>query len=357
MGIKVKAKTILLCLFFVFSFALFTFTAGVALAVSPPADVDYGLALDEQQGGGGLAGETIRIFNGNNIQFREDLRFASPNRLAFLFQGAYNSRLDIAGSLGYGWTHTYESSLDPSFDIEGVTYIKVIDNTGRASYFLEETAGVYKGAFKERSYVKAEAGGYIWYRLDGNRLMFSSSGLLAWTKDEKGNYLELVYSDNKLQTVTDTATGRILTFHYNGDGRLESISGPVTAAVPSGIWVTYGYDGNQNLISVTYADGSGFSYTYSDPNDIHNLTEKRDKSNHLLNTYAYDDQDRVVDNFSVLGMGVSINYASGTQVDVTDAYGTLRTYTLGDIDGRKRVAAVSGPAIAIQRQQCCQVGI
>lgn len=346
MGIKVKAKTILLCLFFVFSFAFFTFTAGVALAVSPPADVDYGLAADEQQGGGCLVGETIRIFNGNNIQFREDLRFASPNRLAFLFQAAYNSRSDILGSLGYGWIHTYESSLDPSFDIEGVTYIKVIDNTGRASYFLEETAGVYKGAFKERSYVKAEGGGYIWYRLDGSRLMFSSSGLLTWIEDEKSNRLELAYSDNKLQTVTDTATGRILTFHYNGDGRLESISGPVTAAVPSGIWITYGYDGNQNLISVTYSDGSGFSYTYSDPNNIHNLTEKRDKSNHLLNTYAYDDQDRVIDNFSVLGKGVSINYVSETQVDVTDAYAVPRTYTMGDIDGRKRVTADSGPAIA-----------
>jgi len=287
----------------------------------------------------------IRTLNGNNIQVREDLTFASPNRLGLAFKATYNSRSNILDSLGYGWTHTYGSSLDPFFEIEGVTYIKIIDSTGRAAYFLEDTPGVYKGAFKELTFVKSEEGGYVWYRLDGTRYGFSSSGRLTWIEDEKGNRLELAYSDNKLQTVTDASSSRILTFNYNGNGRLENISGPITDAVPSGIWVTYSYDTNQNLISVTYADGSGFNYAYTDPNDVHNLTEKRDKLNHLLNTWAYDDQDRVVDNFSAQGKGVSISYVSDNQVDVTDSYGTLRTYTLGDIDGRKRVIAMSGPGI------------
>jgi len=39
----------------------FIFTAGLAHAVTPPSDVDYGLATDEQQGGGGLVGETVRV--------------------------------------------------------------------------------------------------------------------------------------------------------------------------------------------------------------------------------------------------------------------------------------------------------
>ncbi|MBW2344882.1 MAG: hypothetical protein JRF53_12895, partial [Deltaproteobacteria bacterium] len=96
------------------------------------------------------------------------------------------------------------------------------------------------------------------------------------------------------------------------------------------------YDGNNNLTSVTYADGSGFNYTYTDPEDVHNLTEKRDKAGHLLNTWAYNDNDRCIDKFSVQGKGVSISYVSESQVDVTDAYGTLRSYILNSIDGRKR---------------------
>ena len=250
MGIKVKVSRIVILFVITTLSCFFTFTANVSQAASPPEDVDLGLATDDQHGGGGVVGEVIRILNGNNIQSREDLTFSSPNRLGLAFKATYNSRSNIAGSLGYGWTNTYESSLDPSFEIEGVIYIKIIDSTERATYFLEDTPGLYKGAFKELTHVKAEEGDYVWYRLNGSRLCFSSSGLLTWIEDEKGNRLELAYSDNKLQTVTDTASGRILTFHYNADGRLESISGPVTDAVTSGTWGTYGYDANQNRKSV-----------------------------------------------------------------------------------------------------------
>ncbi|MBW2342120.1 MAG: hypothetical protein JRF50_17565, partial [Deltaproteobacteria bacterium] len=121
------------------------------------------------------------------------------------------------------------------------------------------------------------------------------------------------------------------------------LSQPPTEAVPDGIWVRYGYDLNQNLISLTYADGSGFTYAYTDLNDVHNLTEKTDKLNHLLTTWSYDDQDRAISNFSAEGKGVtSIIYVSDTQVGVTDAYGTARTYSLGEVAGRKRVTALQG---------------
>lgn len=315
------------------------------IVIAPPDDVDYGLYDDEQQGGGGLVGESIRILNGNSVEVRSDLQFPSANSLGLSFQAFYNSGSDILGSLGYGWTHTYEASLDPSFEIDGNNFIKIIDTTGRVSYFLEEETGVYKGVFKELSYIKAEDGVYIWYRLDGTRYAFSASGRLTWIEDEKENRLELTHnSQGHLETVTDTASGRMLTFSYNADARLENISGPITEAVPSGIWVNYSYDTNQNLTSITYADGSGFNYTYSDPNDVHNLTEKRNKLGHLLNTWTYNEHDQAIGNFSVQGKGVSISYVSETQVDVTDAYGTFRTYTLSNIDGRKRVIAMQEAA-------------
>ena len=144
--------------------------------------------------------------------------------------------------------------------------------------------------------------------------------------------------------MADTATGRALAFNYNGNDLLENITGPVTSAVSDGIWVRYGYDGNDNLISVTYADGSGFDYGYTDPDDIHNLTEKRNKANHLLNTWTYDSEDRAINSFSVDGTGATVGYASDTQVTVTDAYGTTRTYNIGGEGSRKRVSAMSGTA-------------
>ena len=131
-----------------------------ALAVTPPDDVDYGLGYDEQQGGGGLVGQTVRILNGNALEYRTDLSFPSPNRLGLTFQVFYNSRSTRAGSLGYGWSHTYEAFLDPSVEIEEKTYLKIIDPTGRAAYF-QEGDEKYDGAFHERSHVKEEPPNYV----------------------------------------------------------------------------------------------------------------------------------------------------------------------------------------------------
>lgn len=308
-------------------------------------DTDYGFSPNNQQGGSGVVGESICILNGNSVESRLDLQFSSPNRLGLSFQAAYNSQSDTSGSSGFGWTHTYSVVLDPAYEMSGQTYLRILNQSGRAIYFTEETSGMYQGAFNEPSQVKAEFGGYVWYRLDGSKYGFSSTGRLLWLDDANGNRLALVYdAQDRLETVIDTTSNRVLTFNYNLKGLLESISGPMTAGVPSGIWVTYEYDANQNLTSVTYADGSGFGYTYADLNDVHNLTEKSDKSGHVINTWAYETQDKTAGNFSAQGKGVSVQYISDTQVEVTDAYGTVRTYTIGEINGRKRVTAMQGPA-------------
>ena len=51
------------------------------VVMASPEDIDYGFDADEQQGGEGLVGETVRILNGNVVEYRSDLGFSSPNRL------------------------------------------------------------------------------------------------------------------------------------------------------------------------------------------------------------------------------------------------------------------------------------
>jgi YD repeat-containing protein len=112
--------------------------------------------------------------------------------------------------------------------------------------------------------------------------------------------------------------------------------------------VRYAYDLDRHLTGVSYADthGSGFNYSYEDPYDRHNLTEKRDKSNHVLNQWAYDGQDRCVSNFDPRGRGVAIEYVSDTLLRATDVYGEIRSYTITPSAGRKRVRAMTGKALA-----------
>jgi RHS repeat-associated protein len=310
---------------------------------SAPENVNYGLDTNERQGGGGLAGESVRVSNGNVVEVRSDLQFPSPNRLGLGLDAVYNSRSESLGSMGYGWTHTYEASLDPAVEIEGVTTLKIIEGSGRASYFRPgPSSGQYVGVFGEHSHVRAEPGGYGWYRLDGSKYFFSSSGRLLRMQDAVGNRIDLAYdASNRLNTVSDAASGRILTLRYNGNGLLDYISGPITYAVDDGRWVAYGYDADLNLTSVTYADDSGFDYAYTDTGDVHNLTEKRDRLDHLLNSWDYDDQGRAISTFSRKGTGVSIVYAGSDQVNVTDAYGKERQYHLDHIAGRRRVIAIT----------------
>jgi RHS repeat-associated protein len=309
--------------------------------IGSPEDVDLGIDVDEQQGGGGLVGETVRVLNGNVIEFRSDLNFSSPNGLGLVLEASYNSRSQISGAMGYGWTHTYDAYLDPSFEIGSLTLLKITDSTGRAHYFIESGTGEYEGVFTEKTYVEILSGEYVWHLLDDSKYGFSSTGRLSWLDDAQGNRIALAYDgNNRLSTVTDNASGRILTFHYDSNNLIEYITGPVTTAVSDGVWVTYGYDTNQNLISVTYADGSGFDYYYIDTNGIHNLREKRNKANHLINTWGYDTSDRAISNFSRDGKGADIVYASDTQINVTDAYGKERQYILVEAAGRKRVSAI-----------------
>jgi RHS repeat-associated protein len=309
--------------------------------------VDYGFSVIDQQGGDGILGETVNILNGNVIEVRDDLRFASPNSLGLSFWAYYNSRPTRVSELGYGWTHTYSAVLETDFGTQSGDFIRIVDETGRLRYFLQGTAGEFDGFFDENSKVKLEGTNYVWYRLDGSKYGFALDGKLSWIDDEKSNRLNISYDiQDRLDMITDTASGRSLTFNYNASNLLETLTGPVTDAVSTGIWVTYGYDGNQNLTLVLYADNSGFDYEYTNFDDINNLTRKLNKAGHEINTWDYDAQDRSDYNFSRDGRGLNlITYVSDTQVDVKDAYDITRTYTIAEFDGRKRLTAMTGTAL------------
>jgi YD repeat-containing protein len=306
-------------------------------------DLDLGVAFDEQQGGGGLVAESVRLLNGNVIEARADVGVASPNSMGLSFTAAYNSRSSIDGSLGYGWSHTYSATLDDSATMFGQVYIRITGPTGRAAYFLEESPGVYKGAFKEKSSVRLEAGEYVWYRLDGSRYGFAADGKLNWIEDEKGNRLNLAYdAGGRIDTVTDAASSRVLSFSTNAEGLITAISGPVTAAVADGVWVRFAYDGNRNLTAVTYADGSGVEYSYTDTNDIHNLNEKRNKANHLIDTWGYDDDNNSVPNENPTRLIARI-LEKGFTHDTSSAVAPYEYITLLTHNAKGQLLSVDGP--------------
>ena len=290
----------------------------------------------------------ISIYNGNKRETQTDVRLATPNVNGLTFTRYYNSRLEHNNALGFGWSHQFGDVIT-YIEFSGANYLRITKANGWNVFFIDETGGKWGGAFKERTHLMAEDDGYTWHHRDGTRYHFSlpgeltlgAVGRLTWVEDVHGNRQTFVYDIvNRLQSIMDAASGRILTFHYSTDNRITHISGPVTMAVTDGIWVHYGYDTNENLTSVTYPDGSGFTYEYNDTNDPHNLTEKRDKLDHVLATWTYDVFDRAMSSTTRDGRGVTIDYLGEGLVEVTNAYGKTRTYHIEKISGIKRITEI-----------------
>ncbi len=289
--------------------------------------------------------DPINIFNGNLVESVTDIAFPSPS-VGLTFKRVYNSQSNKDSSMGYGWSHTYNYVLHSDFG-DSSQLIEIIDSTGRGIYFADnDEDGVFTGAFSENSIITKDAdNNHVWARNDGRIYKFQeTTGILLSVTDKSGNIQTLSYdTDNLLETVTDQATGRSLSFHYNQDNKIAYISGPVTPAIPDGIWVYYDYDVNGNLVWVSYADdgngspASGFEYRYEDPNDPNNMTAKLDLAGHVISTWAYDDQDRAVANVNREGKGADITYTDDTHVAVTDAYGITSTTGISEIAGRKKI--------------------
>ncbi len=313
----------------------------------------------------GIRGETcdllkldpVNIATGNSIQFERV--FSLPGVGAPLaFDLVYNSRSDVSFGTGYGWTHTFSPVLShrepilavtrDSYDAKILHYgniqihipgmggsgapisddmrLEILGADGGISEFLMGTDGRFREKASLPTYVEAVGDDWHWHRRDGSVFVFNGDGRFTKIIRDAGEVTAAYDAQGQLRTITDTATGRSLEFTHEGDF-LRSITGPGTPANPSGILAGFDYDVNGNLVSITRADGTGLDYAYTDPHDIHNLTEKRDKQGRLLASWTFNEVDCAVSNTTPDGRGGVVERLDRNTVAVTDAHGNTRTHT------------------------------
>ncbi len=297
--------------------------------------------------------DPINIFNGNLIEQETDLIFNSPFEGGLTFRRFYNSQSTEDSTIGFGWTYNDNYVLNPDFG-DSSQLIEIIDATGRGIYFDDnDQDGIFTGAFSENSKITKDVDdNYIWTGDDGTVYKFEqTTGKLLSITDKNGNIQSFTYNaNNLLETITDQASDQILTIYYTASNKIDYITGPITPAVPDGIWVSYSYDANNNLTGVQYADdgngsaASGFDYRYEDPNYPNNLTSKRDLAGTLLSTWVYNDSDQAIQNINNQGTSVTINYDNPEQVAVTDAYGITSVDHFSKIAGRKKITQTTKPS-------------
>ncbi|MFZ1983121.1 MAG: DUF6531 domain-containing protein, partial [Desulfatitalea sp.] len=294
-------------------------------------------------------GNPISVISGNKEETETDLQFNTFHEKGFKFYRTYKSRSEISSVLGFGWTHNYHVVMEQFLSASTYAY-QIKDESGRNHHYQDiDGDGTYIGIMSTKGTLVHEPDGtFTWHRSNDITYTFNQNLQFIAKTDGNGNVQSLAYdAEGLLESVTDQATGRAIGFHYNVANRIDYITGPITTAVPDGIWFRYQYDTNGNLTRVEYADSnngsdpSGFEYIYADPNAPHNLTEKRNLAGEFLSSWQYDALDRAWKNITRDGKGVTITY-NGSSVLVTDAHGVQKTYTIATVNGRRRITAVTG---------------
>lgn len=255
--------------------------------------------------------EQVRVENGNLVRI---LNLISVPTLgpALAFQLYYNSNsVDETQGFGYGWSHSWGTSLTPS-----PTEPIFRDHTGRTFTFRDDEGewnlDLSEGIFEPVTLTSLPDDEWqISYYPDGSILRFDDTGRLLNIKDTIGNGLQLSYngSGQILELEEDAvgvAVGRKILFAYDTD--------TVTITDPrNNDWVLH-LDGYGNLTSVEGPEGCVTTFTYADPED------------HLI-TGRIDPVVRDPEEMPLVDQAWSYTFDGGQLRTVTDSRGQTLEYT------------------------------
>lgn len=188
------------------------------------------------------------------------------------------------GPFGFGSTHNYDTRLTVASTGQRMTYI--LPNGGKY-YFPIQADGTFKNADSDTLYgsvavLNADSTRSLRFR-DGIMHKFDASGRLVEIDDRNGNSVNLWWQSGLLMVISDT-NGRLLSFRYDGDGRITSITDPV------GRTVHYSYNGDNFLAQVIDPNEGATTYSYDSSNRMQSITDARGIK--YLQNY-YDDFGRV----------------------------------------------------------------
>lgn len=243
---------------------------------------------------------------------------AAEGVMPLVFTRYYSGHADQYGTLGYRWSHSYDTRLviDPNGGDAGVIF-----GSGRALFFDWNSVYAYFSTTDVRVHdtlVKNGDGTYTFTTTANLTYQFTSSGVLSSITDLNGNATTFTHDGSgRLMTVTDPGS-RTLTLAYDMNGRLSTVTDPAGAVV------TYGYDANGDLTTVTDPELEVWTYAY----DQHRLVSVTDPGNHALFVNTFDDQHRVIAQTDAEGNPLTIAYVTPAKgvTSVTDRENNTARY-------------------------------
>ncbi|MFH1232104.1 MAG: DUF6531 domain-containing protein [Planctomycetota bacterium] len=247
------------------------------------------------------------IFLNNGEFFQKTTDLTIPGRgFPFQFNREYRAWSLYNGPLGVGWDFNYNAGLERTGD--SVEYYDIL---GKPKKYPASDLGFISSPDKYNNFSYDEINNqYTMTETDGTIRLFTVNPLnensyaLKSITDRNNNTMTFNYGDNPnkagdqyvLLTITDTL-GSVVTFTWNADNRISYFEDWI------GRRVSFTYDGQGDLISVThpatteYPNGNTTQYTYSSGDDFfwmnHNMLTITDPNNNTYLTNVYDDWDRV----------------------------------------------------------------
>ena len=195
--------------------------------------------------------------------------------------------------------------------------------------------------------VSLVASGTDWIYTDTNDTQetYNSSGQLTTITYRSGTTETLEYNLTAAQGGDDDSStldrvtgpfGHSITLTYDATGLLD------TATSPDGV-IQYGYDGNNNLTSVTYPDATIRQYHYEDASLPNHLTGITDENTDRFATWAYDTAGRAILSEHAGGKEqVQLAYNADDTTTLTLGNGAVRTYTYSTVQGMRKLSMLTG---------------
>ena len=234
-------------------------------------------------------------YGSGSISHTQELFSTKGGQLPLTLSIAYHSTPFSPGSIGNGWSHNYEQSLE-ILDNDAV----IFREGGMAREYRLDKENRYLAPRDDHSALtKNPDGGYVQTEKEGLTRSFTSSGQLATMIDRNGNSQNFSYKNGKVATVNDPA-GRAATFRYDPAGKLNAITDPLG----NNYLFTYS---NGLLSRLTAPDGGSWNYLYG-ANGL--LTTKSDP-NGYSSTYNYDEHNRAIIATDPQGRLRTVDYSAG----------------------------------------------
>ncbi len=300
-------------------------------------------------------GDPVNLCTGNYIAESVDIRIGGI--MPIEFKRYYNSMSSYKKSLGTGWSHSYEISLEKTSD----TQIMIHYGDGKHEAFESEDHKYYKNVSKRMDYCLVEEGKIKHYSKDGKIMTFDMDGTLESLKDQNGVGISFLYDNGRLKDIT-TSIDTSLSFSYDELGYLKDITDHTGRKVsyrvidhclvqvvgtddgiykfeydergrlvkninPSNVVTLVNeYDEYNRVTKQTFPDESVMEYRYLDDQHKIEFVER----NGSVTTYVHDELFRHVETRYADGNEVYELNELGLRTSVTDALSNVTHYTYDD---------------------------